>query len=156
MKNKRPKVYISGQITGKHWVDYTRQFNTAEKHLDGASISNANIDFENIRPVNPLRILPPWYKRLFKFLRKITWQDYMFADLQELSRCDAIYLLDGWEKIRGAKVEYEWALKFGLKVIKASDAYKFKIKNDQSFPYNFQAGSFSKEQAEKVSKNLMK
>ena len=38
------------------------------------------------------------------------------AELEALARCDAIYLLEGWEKSRGAKRELWLALEKGLDV----------------------------------------
>ena len=47
-----------------------------------------------------------------------TWEDYMRKDIAELMRCKAIYLLKGWKKSRGARIEYTIAKELGYMVIK--------------------------------------
>ncbi len=42
-----------------------------------------------------------------------TWLD---GDLEMLKRCDAIYMLRGWEKSKGATAEHQLAIKMGLEV----------------------------------------
>jgi hypothetical protein len=41
------------------------------------------------------------------------WADCMFRDLQELTHCDGIVMLPGWEKSPGAQIERLWALRTG-------------------------------------------
>lgn len=40
----------------------------------------------------------------------------MFRDIEELSMCDAIYMMDGWRDSKGAKAEYWWAMSVGMPV----------------------------------------
>jgi hypothetical protein len=46
----------------------------------------------------------------------------MDADLAAVRSCDAIYLLRGWEKSRGAKKELAEALKHNLEIIEEGSA----------------------------------
>lgn len=45
-----------------------------------------------------------------------TWLDYMRAALHDLIDCDAVALLPGWEKSRGARIERHLAIELGMPV----------------------------------------
>ena len=80
------KIYISGPMTG--YPDLNRAaFNAkaAELRAQGHEV------------VNPAEMpeIPGG-----------TWADYMRADLKVMLDCEAIYLLPGWRKSRGARVEH--------------------------------------------------
>lgn len=47
------------------------------------------------------------------------WLDCMRQDIARLVTCDAVYLLPGWEKSRGARVEHGLAVGLGFEVIHA-------------------------------------
>jgi hypothetical protein len=44
-----------------------------------------------------------------------TWSECMRADIRELVTCDAIVLLDGWQKSRGASLEFLIAQRLGMR-----------------------------------------
>lgn len=44
------------------------------------------------------------------------YEDYMEGDIELLDRCDAIFMLDGWEDSNGAQEEHNHALIEGLPV----------------------------------------
>lgn len=54
------------------------------------------------------------------------WEKYLRADIEVMMKCNAIVLLDGWPKPRGAKLELSLALGLGFKV--------FYWKNDKLVP----------------------
>lgn len=89
-------IYISGRITGD--ANYKEKFNRAEKLL--FSIGND--------PVNPAKV---------ELGKKATWADYMKHDLHALLCSDAIYMLKGWRRSKGARLERYIAKKLGLKII---------------------------------------
>ena len=96
------KIYISGAVTGT-W-DYWERFAKAEKEIAAAGGD----------PVNPLRmnqILRP---------ETTTWEQFMRADLGLLEACDAIYMLPGWQKSRGARLEHEHAQMLGKPIIEST------------------------------------
>lgn len=42
------------------------------------------------------------------------WADYMREDIKALMTCDAIYMLDGWERSKGARIEHMLARQLGF------------------------------------------
>ena len=95
---KRKKIYISGPITGTK--DYMSRFSTA--HLSLAR--------QGYSVVNPAMVSA-------KLPEDTTYDEYMAMSFAMLDMCDSIYMLDGWENSKGAKMEYERALKNGLNII---------------------------------------
>ena len=90
------KVYISGAITKD--PDYREHFRAAEEKLRGLGMKVFNPAKFDVDPDK-------------------TWEDYMRKDIAELTRCRAIYLLKGWKKSRGARIEYKLAQALGYMVI---------------------------------------
>lgn len=93
------RVYISGRITNNK--DYTKQFEDAEIWLD-------TIGHKPLNPAKLNQILDE---------EEYSHEEYMKIDLAMLGLCDAIYMLDGWEKSMGANQEYGYALGKGLKIV---------------------------------------
>lgn len=50
------------------------------------------------------------------------WLDCMRADIARLVTCEAVFMLPGWEKSRGANVEHSLAVGLGFEVIYAGGA----------------------------------
>ena len=92
---KKPKVYISGPVTGRDMTECKVDFNSAELWLTGLGYD----------VVNPLS---------YEVIEHGSWEDYMRRDLKLLCDCDYIYLLDGWESSRGARIEYNVAFDLGI------------------------------------------
>ena len=92
------KIYISGKITGLNQTDVEKKFETQEFFLQS----------KGYVVVNPLKICP--------FDKKKKWHDYMIKDIEELLRCDAIFMLKDWGQSKGARIEYEIAKELELKI----------------------------------------
>lgn len=89
MLSKANRVYISGPMTGLPEFNKPA-FDEAERFL-------RRIGYE---PVNPANIHPPERQK---------HSDFMREDLKALLDCDSIYMLDGWQKSPGARIEMEVA-----------------------------------------------
>ena len=81
----RGKVYISGPITG---IDFGNRF--------AFSCARNALELCGYEVVDPSEV---------QLDDEATWTDYMRADLKLLLDCDFIYMLEGWEKSRGARIE---------------------------------------------------
>ena len=83
------RIYISGPITNV--LDYKEKFARAEQNLK-AKYPDAEI-------INPtvLDKLP------------LTYDEYMELDLMLLDMCGVIYMMNGWEKSKGACIEFGYA-----------------------------------------------
>lgn len=106
-ENIKGKIYISGPMTN---VDnWQTNFIAAEYELCGLE--------KPIVVVNPLRIaqrLEEEFARLDKFPE---YADYMREDIKALVDCDAICLLPGWRKSRGANLECEIAKALNMTIL---------------------------------------
>jgi hypothetical protein len=85
------KVYISGPISGldKDYVD--KRFSDAKNALIVAGMT----------PVSPLENGLP---------ETASYEAHMAKDIEMLSDCSSIYMLDGWEKSKGCRIEMAHAI----------------------------------------------
>ena len=90
-------VYISGKITGNE--NYKDDFRKAELWLK----------LTDDTPINPAK--------LNEVLPKITYSQLMAIDYKLIELCDAIFMLDGWQKSKGACAELSYAKSLGKKVL---------------------------------------
>lgn len=93
------KIYISGPISGG--LDYEqrkRAFQAIEDMLakQGHEVSNPT--------KNGLPLYAPY-------------SEHMREDLRELTRCDAIFLMEGWQQSAGCQLEYAVACACGLSIM---------------------------------------
>ena len=56
-----------------------------------------------------------------------TWEQFMELDLKALGNCDSIYLLSDWQESRGAKIEYDEAVRLGKEIIFEEPSEKIEI-----------------------------
>lgn len=92
------KVYISGQISGLDLAEARTRFADAEELLQGMGFDTVN-PWDNGLPVDA-----PWIAHLCR-------------DLEMLNECSCIYMMDGWQKSRGACIEYDFAIRAGKSVL---------------------------------------
>lgn len=88
------KIYLSGKISGD--PNFKEKFAQKAKELT----DQGHLVFN-----------PALHPDMF------TWEQFMELDLKALGNCDAIYLLEDWKDSRGAKIEYDEALRLGKEVI---------------------------------------
>ena len=100
------KVYISGAITND--PDYMEHFAAAELELLKAGHVAVN-------PAKYSYIIQHEYLETMGI--EYDHDDWMITVMVLLKRCDAIYLIKGWDRSQGALQEYQAAKKLGLKVV---------------------------------------
>ena len=84
------RVYISGKMTGLTEEEYIKKFEEAEDLLKKF----------NLEPINPSK---------YHTGGGLTYAQIMLLDLELLTTCGAIYMLDNWETSKGAIVELKMA-----------------------------------------------
>jgi hypothetical protein len=94
------KVYIAGPMSGYEEFNFPA-FNRAEELL------RESYGYKHV--VNPAKLHPT---------TDLPWAEFLKQDLRELIACDAVFLLKGWEKSRGATLEAFVAYILGLLLYK--------------------------------------
>lgn len=94
------KIYVSGKIAGLERQAAFDKFQDAEFRLAGHGYD----------VVNPMKIDR-------KGAAPSTWEEFMVGDIEELLKCNAIYMLRNWGQSRGARVEYAIARELGINII---------------------------------------
>lgn len=92
-------IYICGPVSGTD--DYVARFARVEKNL--RETFNGNV-------FNPVQ----YCIETFEYPENEQWQRLMIDVLPILANCSHIYLMSGWEKSYGARIEKLWAEKLGL------------------------------------------
>ena len=93
----RKRIYIAGPVSGLDYEYACGHFIDAEKrlHEKGWDV------------VNPVRLCSSTWP----------WRKCMSVCLKAMLDCDGIYMLKGWKKSRGAKLEHFIALKLGIEIL---------------------------------------
>ena len=94
-------IYISGSISND--PDYKQKFKKAENYLSD--------NFPGII-INPVE-----HAEMNFDVKNTSCHDFMIFDLNLLKKCNKIFMLKGWEKSVGAKIEKMWAGKLGIEII---------------------------------------
>lgn len=89
-------VYISGPISGD--PNYKEKFRKAEEALKDLHLIPSN------PATNP---------------NNLTYRQYIDAGLQQLSNCDMILMLPGWEHSKGARLEHAYAETVGMPILRS-------------------------------------
>ena len=108
---RNARVYISGPMSGIPREEFLRRFLEAEATLRKKGF------YRIVNPINVWTCRWPWLYKIIGY--KLT----LWYDLQLLKRCDAIYLLDGWHKSKGAVCEYNVAWHHQLEIYKENDKF---------------------------------
>jgi nucleoside 2-deoxyribosyltransferase len=94
---ERVKIYIAGPMTGLPDLNFPKFHEKA-----------AELRARGWEVVSPAEINSD---------PTTAWQDCMRADIAELIKCDAIFLLERWQFSRGASLEHHIATSLGMKVM---------------------------------------
>jgi hypothetical protein len=114
------KIYLSGPISGKSKEEYMQDFAEEEEYLNDRGYSVVNPT--KIRAPNTDasgRVLIDFDSNIF--FQDSLWNYYMRKGLVELCECQTIYMLEGWQDSKGARLEYHVAKEFGMSVYYESD-----------------------------------
>lgn len=90
------RTYISGPMTG------LPAFNFPAFHAKAAELRALGLDVVNPAEHDEAPDLP--------------WAAYLRKDIRLLMDCDAIHLLPGWSRSRGARLEHHIARELGFRV----------------------------------------
>ena len=115
------KVYIAGPMSGYEEFNFPA-FNRVEELLRGT------YGYKHV--VNPAKL---------HRATNLPWVEFLKRDLLELITCDAVFLLEGWEKSRGATLEAFVAYALGLRLYKTLPMYpneRFELYEPEEFLAN--------------------
>jgi hypothetical protein len=90
-------IYVSGPMTG------CKDLNFPAFHAAARLLRDMGHTVINPAEINPDTTMP--------------WEQCMRADIKALCDCDAIYLLPGWERSKGAHLELHIAHRIGMEVM---------------------------------------
>lgn len=101
----KKKIYISGPITGLERHVYLKNFDDAELKLRSMGY----------KVINPTKLLPSRFLWIYKI---IGYRLTLLYDIWHLLNCDGIYMIDGWQWSKGARLERAIAQLFNIELIK--------------------------------------
>lgn len=96
----KPLIYISGPMTG------IPEFNHPAFNAAAAALRATGLEVVNPAELDTQDAGTP-----------LEWADYLRRDIRALVDCTAIYLLPGWEKSKGARLEKRIAEELGMRVV---------------------------------------
>lgn len=99
----KTKIYISGKVSGLNYYYAYHKFAAADKYLSQMGY----------KVINPMCLCH----------RDWSWLRCMIVCLWHLIPCLYIYMLDGWEYSRGARIEYRIAQLLNKKIIKQNEPF---------------------------------
>lgn len=82
------KVYIAGKITGLSVPEYRAKFNACKEKVKKI--------YPNAEIVTPIDLCPD----------DMSWGDSMEICLNEIKKCNTIYMMNDWQDSKGATVEH--------------------------------------------------
>lgn len=88
------KIYISGPISNDDW--HEAHFAKAERYLK-------DMGYETVNPVSDGLAG-----------KGVTYKEYIDSDLQLLAECEGIFMLRGWQRSNGARLEHTYAKTTGM------------------------------------------
>ena len=86
------KIYISGKISGTDLTETRKRFAVVAKAMK-------RLGYEHVNPLD---------NGLSEY---DTWEAHIIKDIATLLQCKAIYMLQGWEESKGARIEHYIATK---------------------------------------------
>lgn len=109
----KKRIYISGKISGDE-ENFAQKFAAKEKELTE----------QGYLVFNPVK-----HPDMF------TWEQFLELDLLALKFCDSVYFLNDWKDSRGAKIEYDEAVKLGKELLFESNEKVQKVAYSKKTPF---------------------
>lgn len=127
------KIYIAGPMTSK------QDWNMGAFHIAEGALSKHGHTVLN--PANNIPLCNP---------ESISHEEYMRIALAMLDCCDTIYMLQGWENSKGAKMELQYAVEHRKMIeFEPTGSVSLDGRNlGKSFALSLQAGLNSKREAD--------
>ena len=92
------KIYISGKISGTDITETRKRFASVAKAMKRIGVE----------PVNPLEN---------GLSEHDSWEAHMLKDIADLLQCNAIYMLQGWQESKGARIKHYIATEIGMPIM---------------------------------------
>ena len=92
-------AYISGAISNRDIKEVVMDFIIVENLLKRHGVREVLNPLSNGLPITA------------------SWEDHMKEDIRLLTKADYVFMLDGWETSRGAKIEHRLAKELGIQII---------------------------------------
>lgn len=92
------KIYISGKISGTDLTETRKRFASVAKAMKRIGVE----------PVNPFEN---------GLTKHDTWEAHIAKDIVTLLQCKAIYMLQGWQDSKGARIEHYIATEIGIPIM---------------------------------------
>jgi hypothetical protein len=113
MQNKKI-IYVAGPYTGPDYDTIEKNIGKAEK----AAIELWSRGWVVITPH-----LNTAHFEIYEDKYNLDYHTWLNGDLEILSRCDAIFFLDGWDDSKGSMAEYSYCDANGLDIYYQKDGY---------------------------------
>lgn len=125
---RRRKIYIAGPMRGIPFYNFPEFDRAAEKLFNEGwdPVNPAELDRELGYHPEDMPVNFDWNSIPEGFPLKAI----VAKDIDALTECDAIYMLAGWEKSKGAKAEVAVAMWLGLEVLFAGGETAFETQED--------------------------
>ena len=92
------KIYISGKISGTDLTETRKRFAAVAKAMKRIGV----------QPVNPLEN---------GLTEHDTWEAHIAKDIADLLQCKAIYMLQGGQESKGARIDHYIATEIGMPIM---------------------------------------
>ncbi|WP_311324489.1 DUF4406 domain-containing protein [Capnocytophaga sputigena] len=92
------KIYISGKISGTDLTETRKRFAAVAKAMKRLGCE----------PINPLEN---------GLSEHDSWEAHIAKDIADLLQCKAIYMLQGWQESKGARIELYIATEIGIPIM---------------------------------------
>lgn len=92
-------VYIAGAVSNRNIKEVVMDFIIVEDLLKKHGVREVLNPLGNGLPLSA------------------SWEDHMKEDIRLLTRADYVFMLEGWETSRGAKIEHRLAKELGIEII---------------------------------------